>query len=274
MAFAVHRPESVSAAIAALAGPGRVAVSGGTLAIRAINEGKSFPTAIVSLSRAGLCGIARDGGEMAIGAATTIADLACPELGFLDGVLESFGSPTLRNMATVGGNLFAHQPYGDLGVALLALDASLTVAGPQGIRCLTLSGFYAAGLGADEILTGVRFASPARGSWRWLKATRRVLNSSAVVAIASVLETDAAGIVRKVRIALGGVDATPVRSPAAESALQGRRLDAASAMAAGEAAAAAQLFLTDAYASAWYRRRVLPVSMRRALLGDSGGAIS
>jgi CO/xanthine dehydrogenase FAD-binding subunit len=267
MAFAVHSPESVPAVVAALAGPGRVAVSGGTLAVRAINEGKSFPSAIVSLRRAGLAGIARDGEMMEIGAATPVADLARPDLAFLDGVLHSFGSPTLRNMASVGGNLFAPRPYGDFGVALLALDASLAIAGPHGARRTTLLEFYAAGIGPDEIVTGIRFALPAPGTWRWLKAARRTLNAAAVVAIAAVLETDRAGTVGAVRIALGGIDAHPVRSPAAEAALRGRVLDAASATRAGEEAAAAHPCFADAYASSWYRRRVLPVFMRRALLG-------
>ncbi|HWA80069.1 MAG TPA: FAD binding domain-containing protein, partial [Acetobacteraceae bacterium] len=129
MAFAVQRPESMEAVIAALDGPARVAVSGGTLAIRAINEGKSFPLAIVSLSRAGLAGIAQDGSMIEIGAATPISELARPDLAFLDGVIASFGAPAVRNMATVGGNLFAPQPYGDFGVALLALDATLAIAG-------------------------------------------------------------------------------------------------------------------------------------------------
>jgi len=269
MAFAVHCPESVSAVIAALAGPGRMAVSGGTLAVRAINEGKSFPQAIVSLRRAGLAGIARDGGMIEIGTATPIAELSRPDLAFFDGVLASFGAPALRNMATLGGNLFAPQPYGDFGVALLALDASLAIAGPSGKRWLPLSKFYETGLAANEIVSGIRFAPPHRGSWRWLKATRRALNSAAVIAIAAVVETDRAGVINAVRIALGGVDSHPVRSSAAEASLLGRVLDAASAAAAGEEAAASHPCFTDAYASAWYRRRVLPVFMRRALLGTA-----
>ncbi len=267
MAFAVHRPESVPAVIAALAGPGRVAVSGGTLVIRDINEGRSFPNAIVSLRRAGLSGVVRNAETIDIGAATPIADLARPELAFLDGVLRGFASPTLRNMASLGGNLFAPRPYGDSGVALLALDASLGIAGPHGARRMPLLEFYAAGIAADEIVTGLRFALPAPGTWRWLKATRRALNSASVLAIAAVVETDSAGTVAAARIALGGVDAHPVRSPAAEAALCGRVLDAAAASHAGEEAAAAHPCFADAYASAWYRRRVLPVHMRRALLG-------
>jgi CO/xanthine dehydrogenase FAD-binding subunit len=267
MAFAVQCPESMEAVIAALDGPARVAVSGGTLAIRAINEGKSFPFAIVSLGRAGLAGIARDGSMIEIGAATPISELARPDLAFFDGVIASFGAPAVRNMATVGGNLFAPQPYGDFGVALLALDATLAIAGPAGKRCLPLSEFYETGLASNEIVTSIRVAPPAPGTWRWLKATRRALNSAAVIAVAAVIETERSGTISAIRIALGGVDSCPVRSSVAEAALLGRVLDSASATEAGEAAAAFHPCFTDAYASAWYRRRVLPVFMRRALLG-------
>lgn len=267
MAFAVRRPESVASAVAALAVPQPLLISGGTIAIRSVNEGRLFPSAVVSLSRTGLAGVRRDGEEIEIGAATPIAELAHPELLFLGSLLRSFGSPALRNMASVGGNLFAPQPYGDLGAALLALEASVAITGAHGSRRMRLADFYTAAPAGTEIVTGVRFALPAPGTWHWFKATRRRLNAAAVVAIAAVIETDRSGVVGSARIALGGVDTTPVRSPAAEAALKGRVLDAASAIAAGEAAARAHPFFTDAHASAWYRRRVLPVSMRRALLG-------
>ncbi|MGH7082901.1 MAG: FAD binding domain-containing protein [Acetobacteraceae bacterium] len=273
MAFAVRRPESVAAAVAALGEPDPLVISGGTIAIRGINEGRLFPASVVSLSRAGLSGVERCGERIKIGAATPIAALAHPELGFLASLLRSFGSPALRNMACVGGNLFAPQPYGDLGVALLALEASVAIAGPDGASEMLLGDFYTAPPAATEIVTAVRFTLPAAGTWRWLKATRRALNAAAVVAIAAVIEIDDSDVVRSVRIALGGVDTVPVRSPAAEAALRGRVLDAASAMAAGEAARMAHPFFADAHASTWYRRRVLPVFMRRALLGPDRGAM-
>lgn len=272
MAFAVRRPESVPAAVAALGEPDPLLISGGTIAIRGVNDGRFFPTSVVSLSRAGLSGVAGCGDGIKIGAATPIAALARPELGFLASLLRGFGSPTLRNMASVGGNLFAPQPYGDLGVALLALEAKVAIAGPDGVSEVPLGDFYTAPPAKTEIVTAVRFTLPGPGTWRWLKATRRTLNAASVVAIAAVIETGDSDVVGSVRIALGGVDTVPVRSPAAEAALRGRVLDAASATAAGAAAAAAHPFFTDAHASAWYRRRVLPVFMRRALLGPDRGA--
>jgi CO/xanthine dehydrogenase FAD-binding subunit len=268
MAFAVRRAGTPSAAVAALAQPGTLLVAGGTLAMRAVNEGRAFPATIVSLRDPVFQGVRQEGHTVRIGAATPVADLARPELAFLADVLRAFGSPTLRNMATVGGNLFARQPYGDLGVALLALDAKVVIEGAAGPRTSPLSDFYARDLDPADVVVTVLFDLPQPSSWRWTKATRRALNAAAIVSVAGVIDIDTSGIVRAARIALGGVDRVPVRSTAAEAVLVGRKLDAENAVAAGHAAAAAHPFFADAHASSWYRQRVLPVHVRRALWGS------
>ena len=70
------------------------------------------------------------------------------------------------------------------------------------------------------------------------------------------------------RIALGGVGAGVVRAPSAEAALTGRPLDRAAAEEAGRRAVEDIDPFDDAHASAWYRRRVTPVHVRRALIGE------
>ena len=71
------------------------------------------------------------------------------------------------------------------------------------------------------------------------------------------------------RLALGGAGRTPIRSAAAEAVLAGGPLDRERAEAAGRAALEDAEPFTDAYASAWYRARVLPVHVRRALIGEA-----
>src|SRR5262249_12005041 len=106
-------------------------------------------------------------------------------------------------------------------------------------------------LEAEGLVTSVTFTRPAQ--WFYRKAMRRRQNSASIVTVAS----------DGVRIALGGVARTPVRAHAAEEAL-----------AQGDIAKAAELSVEaadpfdDAFASAWYRRRVLPVHVRRALQGE------
>jgi carbon-monoxide dehydrogenase medium subunit len=168
-----------------------------------------------------------DGDRVTVGATTTLTELA-REVPFLRESIASIASPTIRNMATVGGNLFAPQPHGDLAVCLLALDAQIEK--------------------SESLVTGVSFTVPER--WFYTKAMRRKQNSASIVTVAS----------DGVRLALGGVAREPVRATAAEARLAEGDIDGAA-----EAALEAADPFDDAYASAWYRRRVLPVHVRRAL---------
>ena len=96
-----------------------------------------------------------------VGAATTLAQIGEDErLALLHPVVESIASPSIRNLATVGGNLFVKQPYGDFAVCLLALEADLQVAGPQGSRSVSVAHFFEGGIEPQELVAGVRFPLP------------------------------------------------------------------------------------------------------------------
>ncbi|ASR36016.1 hypothetical protein BAY61_14515 [Prauserella marina] len=261
---AVHAPESISAATDLLHQGGSV-LGGGTLVMAAVNAGEAPSAELISLHRLGLSGITTTEGGVRVGAATPLGDLLGePRLEFLHPAVRGIGSPTLRNTATVGGNLFADGPYGDLAVCLLALGATVTVAGRSGTYDTTVTGLARTGAGA--IVTSVRFDLPDPDTWRYHKAMRRKLNSASIVTVAAVIGRRA-GVIADPRIALGGVAPSPVRATSAEAALAGRPLTPATVEAAGRAARADIAPADDAYASAWYRRRVLPVHLRRTLLG-------
>ncbi len=258
----VETPESIAGVIGAL-DDGAVVLAGGTHVMPRINTEAHDVAKLVSLRRAGLSGIAVEGGEATIGAATTLARVgADARLAFLEPVIESIASPTIRNLATVGGNLFVEQPYGDLAVALLALDATVGVAGPAGDDTRAVADVLRDGVPAAHVVTAVRFALPRDGAWRYTKAMRRRLNSGSIVTVAAVLGDEP-------RVALGGAGRTPVRARAAEAVLAGGPLDPERAEAAGRAALEDAEPFTDAFASAWYRARVLPVHVRRALIGET-----
>lgn len=70
------------------------------------------------------------------------------------------------------------------------------------------------------------------------------------------------------RIALGAMAATPVRAKAAERAIEGRALDAAGIAAAVSAITEGTSPVDDLLASAWYRREVIGVHLRRLLSGQ------
>jgi len=263
---AVRTPDSVAGAVGHAAAGGWL-MAGGTVVMPQVNNGSVAATELVSLRRAGLRGISLADGVARVGATTTLAEVEeSPDLAFLRGAMRALASPTIRSLATVGGNLFVPQPYGDLAVCLLALDATVEITGPDGGREATVDSLLSAGVAAGEVVTAVRLAVPAPGTWFYHKAMRRRLNSAAIVAVAAVVET-AGGVVASARIALGGVAPRPVRSPAAESVLIGRPLESEVLEEAGRAARADIAPSDDAYASAWYRSRVLPVHLRRAFLG-------
>jgi CO/xanthine dehydrogenase FAD-binding subunit len=265
---AVEIPESVGEAVGTL-GDGDVVLAGGTELMPRVTTRATDVSRLVSLRRAGLAGIEVNEGRALIGAATTLAQLGREErLAVLRPVAESIASPTIRNLATVGGNLFVRQPYGDLAVALLALDAEVSVEGSAGNASRPVTAVLEDGVAARELVTAVAFDVPEPGTWFYTKAMRRRQNSASIVTVAAVvLVTD--GQVASARIALGGAGARPVRAVAAEAALTGHPFDRRHVEEAAGAALQDASPFDDAYASAWYRRRVLPVHVRRALLRES-----
>lgn len=263
---AVHVPESAETAAALVAAGGRV-MGGGTVVMPLVNNGGAIEPELVSLRRAGLDAIRVSEGTAGIGAATTLSAIeAHPALGFLRPAVRSIASPAVRNLATVGGNLFVAQPYGDLAVCLLALDATCEIAGPGGLRVAAVADVLTAGIAAGELVQAVQVPLPGGGTWYYHKAMRRRLNSASIVTVAAVAVL-ASGVVASVRIALGGVAPRPVRAAAAERALVGRPLTHDVLDEAGRAARTDIEPFDDAYASVWYRTRVLPVHLRRAFLG-------
>jgi CO/xanthine dehydrogenase FAD-binding subunit len=264
----VRVPESIEAAAAYAANGGWV-MGGGTVVMAQVNNGAVDATELVSLRKAGVSGIRVEGRVARIGATVTFAEIEeSAELALLHGAVRTIASPPIRSLATVGGNLFVPQPYGDFAVCLLALGATVEITGPGGPRETPIEDVLAAGVAPGELVTAVRAPLPADDTWYHHKAMRRRLNSAAVVAVAAVVAT-ADGVVTSARIALGGVAPRPVRATSAERLLIGRPLESDVLDEAGRAARADIQPFDDAYASAWYRERVLPVHLRRALLGRS-----
>jgi CO/xanthine dehydrogenase FAD-binding subunit len=267
MTPSVEVPDSVAGVVNTLA-PDAMLLAGGTEVMPRITNGANDVQRLVSLRRAGLAGIDLHAGRAVIGAATTLADVGEDErLAVLRPVVESIASPSIRNLATVGGNLFVEQPYGDLAVALLALDAEAAITAPEGERSRPVAEVLDGSVQPGDVVTSVAFDVPEPGRFFYTKAMRRRLNSASIVTVAAVLEFEGESVA-SARLALGGAGARPVRAAAAEAALAGGPLDQERVEAAARAALENAEPVDDAYASAWYRRRVLPVHVRRALLGE------
>jgi CO/xanthine dehydrogenase FAD-binding subunit len=269
MPLQIVRAESVRSAAAMLAADAQARfVAGGTLVVRDANCGDLSIRKLVPSDGLGLDCIDVGSGRVDVGAAATMAKLAAHSgLAFLRPVAESIGGPAVRAMATVGGNLFAPHPYGDFAVVLLALGAAVTVQGAERSEAHDLETFLSRRDRAGGVVTGVAFAIPPAGAFRFAKVVRRKPHGAAVLSIAAVLPV-VDGKVTGARIAYGAMAPTPIRARAVEEALEGQPLDAAATAAAQAVALEGCAPLTDPFASAWYRRAVLPVHLKRLLGGE------
>lgn len=236
---------------------------GGTLVMRAVNAGdQSFDT-IIRLRDPSFRTIRAEGDGIVIGAGATMAAVAANrDLAFLAPVARIVGGPAIRNMATVGGNLFAPTPYGDFTVALLALDATVHT----GDAAMPIEQFLGQRDSTHAIVTSVSFALPGEGKFRFLKVSRVKPKGISVLSLAAVLEEGADGTVASARIALGCMADRPIRAKAAERALLGQKRTKEGIAPALALANEGTSPATDAIASAWYRAEVLPVHLGRLLL--------
>lgn len=265
-------PESLEEALQLKAkhGPELMVMGGGTIVMHLINDGHLFPEMVMGLRRAGMDEV-KVNGTAIIGATATMSQMtALASYPMLQQSAQAVAGWAVRNMGTVGGNLFARAPYGDFGVALLALDAQVKIQSAGHERTISLEAFYASGrqLAADELITQIHVPKPA-GVTQFHKFSRRQANAPTIIAVAAqVVLQD--GRVTKARIALGGADQTPIHSPAAEAALIDAPFSEETIQAAAAAAAEASHPITDAVASQWYRRQMIAVQLRRTLTSMMG----
>ena len=253
-------------------------LAGGTLVMRAVNEGVITDGTIIRVTDPAFRQMNTSGARIELGAGVTMAMvLALREVSYLHAPARAIGGPAVRTMATIGGNLFAQAPYGDFTVALLALDASVVVQAGYGAgRAMPLEEFLAArerGGGQQHslgLVTGVQFNRPANAEdMHFRKVSRVKPKGISVLSIAAHLPM-AGGRISNGRVAYGAMAPTPIRARGVERALEGKALDAVAIAAAKQASAEGVKPATDAIASEWYRREVLPVHLGRLLSGDKG----
>ena len=239
-------------------------IGGGTLVVRATNEGDVSLSTFVRSTDPALSEIKVEGSRATLGASVTMSALVRhPDLSAIANAAKAVGGPAIRNMATVGGNLFAPAPYGDFAVALLALDATVhTTAGDLGIEEFLAGrdGKY-----AGAVVAALSFAVPSAEKFRFVKVSRVKPKGVSVLSIAAVIDIDA-GKVNSARIALGCMADRPIRAKAAETALAGATFSEDGVARAVAVVGEGTQPITDAIASAWYRSEVLPVHFRRLLL--------
>jgi len=276
--FAYHRPETLAEACRLLARePGAAVLAGGTdlmVHLRQMSRGKR-PTAVVNVKRIlGLATIEVTDTAVRLGALVSLTALIehpviQEEYPVLPFTARYMGSPGIRNLATVGGNLCNASPAADLPPVLVALDAEVGIAGPRGERRLPLGEFFRGPgqsvLSAGELLTRVEFPRRHRG-WaiRYERLDVRRAMDIAIVGVALALRVNA-GRVSEARVALCAVAPTPLRVRAAEAALVEGGLSEGAIAQAAELAMAAARPISDVRATAEYRREMVGTLVRRGL---------
>lgn len=239
-------------------------LGGGTLVMRAMNEGSQAISTLVRTTDQSLQNIDIRGDDVSLGGGVTMGQiLATRALEVLHPVAKVVGGPAVRSMATVGGNIFARHPYGDFAVALLVLDANASLADGRAVSVEDV--IRSRDQGTNPIVQSVSFRRPRPGDFRFKKIMRVKPIGAAMLTIAAHLPGSSTTI-SGARVAYGAMGPAPMRVPSVEQALDGKRLDERGIADALAVATTGLEPPTDALASSWYRQEVAPVHLKRLLL--------
>lgn len=213
---------------------------------------------------------------LVIGAMTTLAAIESSPIirerfAILSSAAHQTGSPHIRNIGTIGGNLCNAAPSADMAPSLIGLGAKAKIKGLKGERTVTVEQFFLGPgvsiLKAGEILTKVQVPNPlphTRGVY--LKLPARTAIDIAVVGVAVVVTLDTKGInIADAKIVLGAVASTPIRARQAEDIIKGKALDDELIQKAAQAAADEAKPISDVRGSASYRKEMVKVLTNRAL---------
>jgi CO/xanthine dehydrogenase FAD-binding subunit len=230
---------------------------GGTILVPELAARDTSDLHVLFLARAGLDGVTRTGGTVTIGAGTPIA--------VLEGLDEPLATaarhvadPEIRAQATVGGNICtratSEAPRGDLQAPLIALDATVRSASSGSEYVEPIEEFLAND--KPRLVLDVSYPDTTRHAG-YAAASRPHAHHYTILAVCVARTSDAT------RVAATGVGARGLRCVAVEQAIAGGSAPAEAAARALDDAG--DELRDDALASAWYRRRILPVIVERAL---------
>jgi aerobic carbon-monoxide dehydrogenase medium subunit len=264
-------------------GPGGRCLAGGTDLVIAMKEKGLLPKYIVDLKRVpGLAGIRENGdGSLSIGALTTMYAIETSPVikqryPFLAQSAAEVGSIQIRNRATVGGNMTNATPSADVAPSMIALNAMAKIAGAAGERTLPMEDFFRGpgqnAMSADEILTEIKI--PKTGPQlvgEYIKFSPRDMMDLAYIGVAVAYNLGNDKKCSGVRIVLGAVAPTPIRAKNSEALLEGQVLTEEIAAKVGDEAARESKPISDVRSSADYRRAMVGVMTKRAILNAAVG---
>ena len=273
-AFEHYAPDSVEELLELLKSkPNAKLIAGGTDLLLQMKEGTAQPETVVSLKNVEELGgfsVSKNGYRLGTGMTlrriTRSNELTqnFPGLIYAAGVV---ASEQIRSLATLGGNICNASPSADMVPPLIALDAVVQLVSSQSQRELPLSEFFKGPgesvLKSGEILHSIFLPQPS-GSMIYSKHAPRKYMDLAVVGVAVRLAKKN-GKINEARVALGAVGPVPFRAKKTEALLAGQTLTTELMREAGEMAAGECVPIDDIRGSAWYRKRMVKVHVRRNL---------
>ncbi len=241
--------------------------AGGTDLLVRMRSGLVNPGALICLERISeLKGVSEQGGHIRIGAGTThtallLDPIVKEHLSVLTQALRVLGSPPIRNMGTIGGNICTASPAGDTLPPLYVLKASVELVSRNGSRTLPIEDFIEApgvtGLEKGEILTAVWVPKPnPRALHHFEKVGLRNALACSIVSLAAIVRASSDGTVEEASFAWGSVGPAIVRCPDAEALLRGEKLNVEKLQESAVLVRKAVSPIDDVRATAEYRRTV------------------
>jgi probable selenate reductase FAD-binding subunit len=259
-------------------------LAGGTDLLNRLPQKSGKGIKIVSLKKvAGLRGIRQDGaGNVSIGAMTTHAEVAGSPI-----ILQDFpalakasslvGSPSIRNLGTIGGNIVNASPSADTAPPLLVYEATAVVWSPQGEKQVPVEEFFTGPsstvLRRGEILKGFVLKKAENLKARYEKLGTRKAQEIATVNLCVSVNAEATSNLSEIRIALGAVAPTPFRARKTEAHLRVDEITGDLITAAGQLAMSEASPISDLRASSDYRREMIAVLVQKlltSLMGEIG----
>lgn len=244
--------------------PAAKIVAGATDVGVQINKRALAPEVLLDLNRiAELEGVAVEENELVCGARATWRQVEEPCRRLVPEfhrILSIFGSPQVRHVGTIGGNIVNASPIADSLPFLFVTEAHLEIASLQGRRSVNINDFYRGYRHTDlepgELLTRVRIPLPAPEQHLALYKVSRRYDLDIATFTAAILMEVAGGKIRDAHIALGAVGPTVIRARRTEAFLRDKAFEERSMEAAGQKAVEEISPISDVRGSADFRRQL------------------
>jgi len=279
--FDYVRPKSVDEAVAALTAGGEDSkvITGGQSMLPLLRLRLAAPSILVDCARIDeMKGVKDNGDSVTLGAATTHwdvlhNDIVKTHVKLLADATATVADPQVRHRGTFGGALAHGDPAGDLPAVVLALDATMEIAGAKGRRQVAAKDFFVdyftTAVGPDEILVSITIPKLGKGWGTCYEKFNRTASGWAVVGVAAAVKVEG-GKITDARIGLTNCAAVPVRASSVESALKGASISAAEIEAASQSAAEGTRATSDLAADKEYREHLMRVVTARAVCCAAG----